>query len=292
MEQKSFKPATANSKFWGQKKEFSGQNKSEKNMAGNFKAKMIFINDQIKAPNIMIIDDDKNNLWTFPRRIALEMAAEKWLDLVQLVYDPEKMLSTVRLTDYGKYMYQKGKEDKERRKAQKWKDTKELKISYAIGDNDLQLKIKKAQEILQWWDNVKFSIRLKWRERMYEDKAVQKLKIIQEALQSYGKYMYQKGKEDKERRKAQKWKDTKELKISYAIGDNDLQLKIKKAQEILQWWDNVKFSIRLKWRERMYEDKAVQKLKIIQEALQSYGKSQYDTPKKEANGYSIILFSK
>ena len=118
------------------------------------------------------------------------MAAEKWLDLVQLVYDPEKILSTVRLTDYGKYMYQKGKEDKERRKAQKWKDTKELKISYAIGDNDLQLKIKKAQEILQWWDNVKFSIRLKWRERMYEDKAVQKLKIIQEALQSYGKSQY------------------------------------------------------------------------------------------------------
>lgn len=31
-------------------------------MAGNFKAKMIFINDQIKAPNIMIIDDEKNNL--------------------------------------------------------------------------------------------------------------------------------------------------------------------------------------------------------------------------------------
>lgn len=42
----------------------------------------------------------------------------------------------------------------------------------------------------------------------------------------------------------------------------------------------------------MYEEKAVQKLKIIQEALRSYGKSQYDTPKKEANGYSIILFSK
>lgn len=77
------------------------------------------------------------------------MAAEKGLDLVQLVYDAEKMLSTVRMTDYGKYMYQKGKEEKERRKAQKGKDTKELKISYVIGDNDLQLKIKKAQEILQ-----------------------------------------------------------------------------------------------------------------------------------------------
>lgn len=42
----------------------------------------------------------------------------------------------------------------------------------------------------------------------------------------------------------------------------------------------------------MYEDKAVQKLKMIQESLVEFGKSQFDTPKKEANGYSIILFSK
>jgi translation initiation factor IF-3, C-terminal domain len=80
--------------------------------------------------------------------------------------------------------------------------------------------------------------------------------------------------------------------VSYSIGDNDLQLKIKKAQEILQDGDNVKFSIRLKGRERMYADKAVQKLKLIQDSLLEYGKSQYDTPKKEANGYSVILFSK
>ena len=112
------------------------------------------------------------------------MAQEKGLDLVQLTYDPEKMLSTVRMTDYGKYMYQKGKEEKERRKAQKGKDTKELKVSYSIGDNDLHLKIKKAQEILQDGDNVKFSIRLKGRERMYADKAVQKLKLIQDSLWS------------------------------------------------------------------------------------------------------------
>lgn len=118
-------------------------------MTANFKAKMIYVNDQIKAPNIMIIDDEKNNLGTFPRRVALEMASERGLDLVQLVYDAEKMLSTVRLTDYGKYMYQKGKEEKERRKSQKGKDMKELKVGYAIGDNDLQLKVKKAQEILQ-----------------------------------------------------------------------------------------------------------------------------------------------
>ena len=192
MDQKSFKLSSNNQNFWWQKKTFWGQNKSDKggnNMAA-FKAKMIYVNDQIKAPNVMIIDDNKTNLWTFPRRIALEMAAEKWLDLVQLTYDPEKMLSTVRLTDYGKYMYQKWKEEKERRKSQKWKDTKELKVSYSIWENDLQLKVKKAQEILQGWDNVKFSIRLKWRERMYAEKAVQKLESIQAMLVDFWKAQY------------------------------------------------------------------------------------------------------
>jgi len=190
MDQKIFRPSSPSQNFWWGKKPFWEHTKTNNQGVGAFKAKMTYINEQIKAPNMIIIDDDKVNLWTFPRRIALEMAAEKWLDLVQLNYDPEKMLSTVRLTDYGKYMYQKWKEEKERRKIQKWKDTKELKVSYSIGENDLQLKIRKAQEILQWWDNVKFSVRLKGRERMYAEKAVQKLESIQEALKDYWKAQY------------------------------------------------------------------------------------------------------
>lgn len=42
----------------------------------------------------------------------------------------------------------------------------------------------------------------------------------------------------------------------------------------------------------MYADKAIEKLKGIQDLLIEYGRSQYATPKKEANGYSVILFSK
>ena len=148
------------------------------------------MNEQIKASTIMIIDDEKQNLGTFPRRRALEMAEESGLDLVQISYDPEKMLSTVRLTDYGKYMYQKGKEEKERKKQQKWRDLKEIKISYAIGENDLALKIKKAEEFLKDGDNVKISIRLKWRERMYSDKALEKVIQVKNALLAFGRSQY------------------------------------------------------------------------------------------------------
>lgn len=151
---------------------------------------MVYLNEQIKAPSIMIIDDEKNNLWTFPRRRALEMAEEAGLDLVQITYDPEKMLSTVRLTDYGKYMYNKGKEEKERKRQQKGKDMKEIKLSYTIGENDLSLKIKKAEEFLRDGDNVKISIRLKGRERMYAEKALEKIIAVKDALSTLGRSQY------------------------------------------------------------------------------------------------------
>ena len=156
----------------------------------NQKAKIVYVNDQIKAPTIMIIDDEKKNLWVFPRRIALEMAEQAWLDLVQMSYDPDKMQSTVRMTDYWKYMYQKWKEDKERKKQQKWREVKEIKLSYAIWDNDLALKLKKAEEFLTSWTSVKISIKLKWREKMYADKALEKIEYSKSQLSKFGRVQY------------------------------------------------------------------------------------------------------
>lgn len=60
------------------------------------------------------------------------MAEEQGLDLMQMKYDPESMTSTVKLVDYGKYMYQKSKDDREKRKNQKPTVLKEIKINYAI----------------------------------------------------------------------------------------------------------------------------------------------------------------
>ncbi len=156
----------------------------------NPKARVIYVNDQIKASTIMIIDDDKKNLWVFPRRVALEMAEQAWLDLVQISYDPEKMQSTVKMTDYWKYMYQKWKEDKERKKQQKSHETKEIKLSYAIWDNDLALKLKKAEEFLTSWTSVKISIKLKWREKMYADKALEKIQYAKDQLSQFGRAQY------------------------------------------------------------------------------------------------------
>jgi translation initiation factor IF-3 len=104
--------------------------------------------------------------------------------------------------------------------------------------------------------------------------------------------MYQKGKAEKEQKRQQKGKDMKEIKLSYGIGENDLALKVNRAEAFLKDGDNVKISVRLKGRERMYAEKALEKIIAVKERLSAVGRSQYDTPKKEAQGYSIILFAK
>lgn len=88
----------------------------------------IFINDNIKAPNILVIDQNGQNIGILTRQKALELKDECGLDLVQISYDRDKMISTAKIVDYGKHQYEKGKEEKEKRKKQKKLDMKEIKI--------------------------------------------------------------------------------------------------------------------------------------------------------------------
>ena len=111
-------------------------------------------------------------------------------------------------------------------------------------------------------------------------------------LLDYWKYMYQKQKDEKEKKKNQKWGWLKELKINYAIGENDLKLKIKKAREMLQDGYNVKLIIKLRGREKIYASKAAEKILSMRDELVDVGRSQFDQPKQEIQWYSMILFSK
>jgi len=169
------------------KKSFGKKPRGNYQRGGPRRPHMVFLNEQIKAPTIIIVDDEWEKLGSFPRRRALELADEKGLDLVQMHYDSQKMVSTVKMVDYGKYIYQKQKDEKEKKRNQKMKWLKELKLSYMIGDNDLALKIRKASELLQEWYNVKMSIRLRWRERIYKHNAKEKLVNVIEQLVDVGR---------------------------------------------------------------------------------------------------------
>jgi len=142
----------------------------------------VFTNEQIRANTILIIDEEWQNLGTFRREQALEMAVNEWMDLIQLNYNPQSMVSTCTIQDYGKYQYQKKKLENEKNKNKaKW--MKELKIGYTISDHDLQLKMSKAIELLSEWYTIRFVIKLNGREMIFKSKAFERMKFIIEGLQ-------------------------------------------------------------------------------------------------------------
>lgn len=70
----------------------------------------------------------------------------------------------VKIEDYGKFLYEIEKREKESRKNQKKSETKEISLSASIADHDLSVKSKKAIEFLEEGNKVKLSLLLKGRQ--------------------------------------------------------------------------------------------------------------------------------
>ena len=147
----------------------------------------IYINEAIKAYNILLLWENGEQLWVVSRKEALEKAQEAWLDLVQVWYNWKDKISVCKIIDYGKYQYELKKKEKERRQGQKIKWVKEIKISYWIEENDMKMKIEKAKELLSKWYSVKFTLKLRGRENIFKEQSKEKMKYIESVLSDYSK---------------------------------------------------------------------------------------------------------
>jgi translation initiation factor IF-3 len=102
--------------------------------------------------------------------------------------------------------------------------------------------------------------------------------------------MYDKKRKESEKKKQQKAKAQKELKFWYNIGEHDLDIKLKKAQDFLNKWHAVKLMVVLRWREKAYKELVREKFTHIQEVLAEYGKSQW--VKEEQFGFLLLMIPK
>lgn len=151
------------------------------------KQRRTYKNEQIKAFKILVVDAEGNKLWVMPRAKALAMADEQWLDLVQIWYNPKEQVSTAKLVDFGKWMYEKKKAENENKKKQKHKWQKEIKFGYNIGDHDLDLKLKKAAEFLQDGYALKLMVVLRGREKIYKSLVTEKMDRAEQFLMEFGR---------------------------------------------------------------------------------------------------------
>lgn len=102
-------------------------------------------------------------------REAQALAQEQGVDLVEISSAANPPV--VKIIDWGKYQYQKMKEEaKNRKKArEKQSELKTMKVGLKISDNDLNIKIRKIREFLEDGDRVKIMIVLRGRELAHKD---------------------------------------------------------------------------------------------------------------------------
>jgi len=146
-----------------------------------------FVNNQIRASKMLLIDEKGEKIWIYDKQTALSLAEDKGLDLIQVWYNKSEDVAVVKMMDYWKFMYQLKKQEKEKKKNQKVKGMKEIKISYNIGKKDLDVKLEKAKELLQEWYSIRFLWELRGRENIYKNKMFERLQEIEEILKEYGK---------------------------------------------------------------------------------------------------------
>jgi translation initiation factor IF-3 len=149
------------------------------------KKRLHLINEEIRAPEVRLIDEDKKQLGIVPIAKALEAAREKDLDLVAI--SPKANPPVCRLLDYGKYLYSLQKKAHEAQKQQRKVHVKEIKFTPVIGEHDIEVKLKKIKQFLEDGNKVKITIWLKGRQKrrpemlgIMTDKIMEILKDISE----------------------------------------------------------------------------------------------------------------
>ena len=127
-----------------------------------------------------LIDEQGTQLGVMPTAEALRIAREREIDLVEVA--PNADPPVCRLMDYGKYLYERSKREREARKAQKQTEVKEIRLRPKTGEHDIAYKIRDARRFLKKGAKVKVRIRFRGREITHPEVAKELLDRIAEEL--------------------------------------------------------------------------------------------------------------
>lgn len=102
-----------------------------------------------------------------PHSEALKLAEEAGVDLVEI--SPGANPPVAKLIDWGKYQYQKMKEQQKNRKASKQSELKQMRFGLKIGSGDLEIKLRKIRGFLSEGHKVRIQIFYRGRENAHKE---------------------------------------------------------------------------------------------------------------------------
>ena len=127
------------------------------------------INEQIRVPEVRVVDEKGEQLGVLPTWKAVALAKERKLDLVEVA---EKANPPVcKIIDYGKYQYQQEKKTREGKVKQAKIEVKGIRLKMKTALGDQKTKAKQAEKFLNKGHKVKIDIMLRGREKAFRELA-------------------------------------------------------------------------------------------------------------------------
>lgn len=142
------------------------------------------INEEITFSEVRLINADGEMVGVVPIKEALANAEEAGLDLVCISPNPENPVC--RVMDYGKYLFEQGKREKEAKKKQKETETKELGLKLTTDVHDIEVKQKACIKFLKAGDRVKVNIRFRGREMAFQQQGFEVMEKFAEGISEFG----------------------------------------------------------------------------------------------------------
>ena len=146
--------------------------------------KELLINEEIRAEKVRVIGADGSQLGILSLKDALSSARDAGLDLVEM--SPNAEPPVCKIMDYGKFLYEKTKKEKESKKKRTTVELKEIKFSCRIDKHDFDTKLNHAKRFLGDGNKVKITIVFSGREMNHTDRGYDLMANIKEELAGIG----------------------------------------------------------------------------------------------------------
>jgi translation initiation factor IF-3 len=125
------------------------------------------LNGSIQASQLRVIDSEGNQLGIMSKQEALQASRDQGLDLVEI--SPDAKPPVAKIIDWGKYNYQRTKQQRKNKQASKTLDMKQMRFGLKISEHDLGVKLNKVKTFLEAGHKVKITIFYRGRELAHKD---------------------------------------------------------------------------------------------------------------------------
>lgn len=142
------------------------------------------INEQIRVPQVRLIDEKGGQVGVVPTFEALKMAKERGLDLMEVAAGVSPPVC--KICDYGKFKYEKKKKDHQARKKQVVIKVKEVQFRPQTDEHDRQYKFRNVRDFLEEGDKAKITVMFRGREVAHTEPGYTILKTLIEFVKDIG----------------------------------------------------------------------------------------------------------